>query len=279
MALTETDIGSTSMHRDIFKKFAALIYEKSGITLNDNKEALVSSRIAKRMRTLGLSGHRDYLRYVLDDTTGEEIVHMLDVISTNVTHFFREAEHFDYVKEKMALWLKAGERKFTFWSAGCSSGEEPYTMAMVLRDVTSGYRLDLRILATDLSTRILATSKAGKYDAKKAESIPGQYRDRYFEKEGYGAGAVYSAKEILRSLITFKRLNLSVVPFPMKGPMDFIFCRNVMIYFDNRVRMNLLNEFHRLLKPGGYLCVGHAESLTGMLGGFKAIRPAVYVKT
>jgi chemotaxis protein methyltransferase CheR len=279
MAMTNTDLGSTLMSREIFNRFVSLIYEKSGITLNDNKEALVSSRIAKRMRKLGLAEHRDYLNYVLNDSSGEEIVHMLDVISTNVTHFFRESQHFDFVQEKMQLWLRNGDRNFTFWSAGCSSGEEPYTMAMVLREVTAGQAADIRILATDLSTRILAMSKAGMYDAKKADSIPSSYRDRYFNKEGYGADAVFSAKESLRSLITFKRLNLSIVPFPMKGPMDFIFCRNVMIYFDNRVRVQLLGEFHRLLKPGGYLCVGHAESLTGMLGGFKAIKPSVYVKT
>ena len=279
MATTAMDTGFTSMNRETFKKFVALIYEKSGITLNDNKEALVTSRIAKRMRKLSIATHSDYLRYVLDDTSGEEIVNMLDVISTNVTHFFREGEHFDFMREKMKGWLEKGNRQFTIWSAGCSSGEEPYTMAMVLREVTGGYNVNLRILATDISTRILARSKEGVYDAKKAESIPHSYRDRYFDKSGYNEGAVYSARDTLRSLITFKRLNLSVVPFPMKGPMDFIFCRNVMIYFDNKVRVNLLGEFHRLLKPGGYLCVGHAESLTGMLGGFKAIRPSVYVKT
>ena len=274
-----TNSRGTSMSRETFNRFVALIYEKSGITLNHNKEALVSSRIAKRMRKLGLGEHREYLRYVLEDSDGEEIVHMLDVISTNVTHFFREPEHFDFVYETMEHWLAKGTRKFTIWSAGCSSGEEPYTLAMVLREVSTGYPVDIRILATDLSTRILAMSRAGVYNAGKAESIPAQYRDRYFEKEGSGSEAVFSAKENLRSLITFKRVNLSAVPFPMKGPMDFIFCRNVMIYFDNRVRVQLLGEFHRLLKPGGYLCVGHAESLAGMLGGFRAVRPSVYVKT
>jgi chemotaxis protein methyltransferase CheR len=278
MAEAGTMTGSTTMPKETFKKFAALIYDKSGITLNDNKEALVSSRIAKRMRVLGLAGHGDYLQYVLNDRTGEEIVNMLDVISTNVTHFFREAEHFTFVEEKMAGWLKNGQQKFTFWSAGCSSGEEPYTLAMVLREVTRGFPVDVRILATDISTRILAQSKRGEYDAKKVESVPVRFRDRYFEKEGYGISANYRVKEILRSFITFKRLNFSVVPFPMKGPMDIIFCRNVMIYFDNPVRVNLLGEFHRLLKPGGFLFVGHAESLTGMLGGFKAVKPSVYVK-
>lgn len=270
--------GGTSMDKKTFNSFVALIYEKSGITLNSNKEALVSSRVAKRMRQLGLSDHKDYLKCVLQDKDGIEIVHLLDVISTNVTHFFREDAHFTFVTETMKKWLQSGLQRFTFWSAGCSSGEEPYTLAMVLREATQQYRAEIRILATDISTRILERSKTGSYNTKKMETVPAKLLDRYFRKDGYGASAVYTARDVIRAPITFKRLNLSEVPFPMKGPMDIIFCRNVMIYFDNRVRVNLLNEFHRLLKPGGFLLVGHAESLTGMLGGFKAIKPSVYVK-
>jgi chemotaxis protein methyltransferase CheR len=270
--------GGTSMDKKTFNSFVALIYEKSGITLNSNKEALVSSRVAKRMRQLWFNDHKDYLRYVLEDKNGDEIIHLLDVISTNVTHFFREDAHFAFVTETMSKWLQNRQQRFTFWSAGCSSGEEPYTLAMVLREATRQCRAEMRILATDISTRILERSKAGSYDAKKMEKVPARLLDRYFHKVGYGASAVFTARDAIRSLITFKRLNLSEVPFPMKGPMDMIFCRNVMMYFDNRIRVNLLNEFHRLLKPGGFLLVGHAESLTGMLGGFKAIKPSVYVK-
>ena len=266
------------MDKKTFNTFVSLIYEKSGITLNENKEALVSSRIAKRMRQLGMTGHKQYLDYVLADKNGDELVQMLDVISTNVTHFFREDEHFRFVTDTMTKWLQNGQKKYTFWSAGCSSGEEPYTLAMVLNEVAARSSAGMRILATDISTRILDKSKAGTYDATKMESVPPKLREQYFRKEGYNSSAVYTAKDTIRSMITFKRLNLSVVPFPMKGPMDIIFCRNVMIYFDNRVRVNLLNEFHRLLKPGGFLLVGHAESLTGMLGGFKAVRPSIYIK-
>lgn len=266
------------MDKKTFNTFVSLIYEKSGITLNDKKEALVSSRVAKRMRQLGMSEHKQYLDYVLADKNGEEIVQLLDVISTNVTHFFREDEHFGFVTDTMKKWLQKGQQRFTFWSAGCSSGEEPYTLAMVLREVTQHTSVGIRILATDISTRILEKSRAGTYDATKLETVPTKLRERYFSKNGYNTSAVFTAKDAIRSLITFKRLNLSEVPFPMKGPMDIIFCRNVMIYFDNKVRINLLNEFHRLLKPGGYLLVGHAESLTGMLSGFKAVRPSIYVK-
>lgn len=266
------------METAVFKKFSSFIYEKSGITLNDNKEALVSSRVAKRMRHLGIDEHQEYLSYILNDQTGEEIVHLLDVISTNVTHFYREEEHFNVVREKMEEWLKHGQRRFTFWSAACSSGEEPYTLAMTLREVTQTQPAEMRILATDISTKILEKSKAGVYDHKKMENVPTRLRDKYFNKSGHGDLADYTVNSELSSIVTFKRINLSVVPYPMKGPMDIVFCRNVMIYFDNRVRINLLREVYRLLKPGGYLFVGHAESLTGILSGFKSVKPSVYVK-
>jgi chemotaxis protein methyltransferase CheR len=266
------------MDHTVFKKFSALIYEKSGIVLNESKEALVSSRIAKRMRQLGMVDQKDYLNLVLEDTSGEEIVQLLDVISTNVTHFFRESEHFSFVQDKVSAWIQQGARRFTFWSAACSSGEEPYSIAMVMRELARQYQISTRILATDISTRILEKSKSGRYDAKKMENVPSMLRDRYFAKHGRGEQAEFVVRDEIASLITFKRLNLSHVPYPMNGPMDIVFCRNVMIYFDNTVRTNLLKEIYRLLKPGGYLFVGHAESLTGILSGFKSVKPSVYIK-
>lgn len=266
------------MEQRIFERFRDIIYEKSGISLNEKKVALVSSRIAKRMRTLGFEEHRQYLEHVLADTSGEEIVQLLDVISTNVTHFFREAEHFDLVAQEVNACLSKGQRRFRFWSAGCSSGEEPYTLAMTLKEVCNGNSVDLKILATDISTRILSRCIQGRYEKRKLEQVPTLLRDKYFVKNGRGDDAVFEVSASLKNMVVFKRLNLSVVPFPMHGPMDAIFCRNVMIYFDNDVRKRLLEEFYRLLKPGGYLYVGHAESLTGMLSGFRSVKPSVYVK-
>ncbi len=266
------------MEKTVFNKFRTIIYEKSVITLSENKEALVSARIAKRIRKLGLDSHRDYLQFVLGDKSGEEIVSLLDVISTNVTHFFRESHHFDILQEAMGTWMAKGQNRFRFWSAGCSSGEEPYTIAMTLQETANGRNPDMRILATDISTQILAKSIKGTYEKKKMENVTPKLRERYFEKNGREKDASYSVKHRLKSMIVFKRLNLSIVPFPMSGPMDVIFCRNVMIYFDNQVREKLLGEFYRLLKPGGYLMVGHAESLTGMLSGFKTVQPSVYIK-
>ncbi|MBD3317811.1 MAG: methyltransferase domain-containing protein [Chitinivibrionales bacterium] len=267
------------MDKSVFNKFRRIVYEASGIHLNDKKEALVSARVAKRMRRLGFSDHRHYLNYIVDDESGTEIVHLLDAVSTNLTHFFREDHHFKFLAEELSAWHASGQRRFRIWSAGCSTGEEPYSIAVTVLETLEGRNADIRILATDLCTEVLGKAIAGEYSTKKMEKVPGGLRSKYFTKKGRGEAAVYNVGDRLKSMILFKRLNLSVVPYPMSGPMDAVFCRNVMIYFDNQVRRKLLQEFYRLLKPGGCLMVGHAESLTGMLSGFKTIKPSLYRKT
>jgi len=233
------------MDKKTFDRIRELVYEKSGISLSESKESLVRARIGKRMRVLGIENHAEYLKRIIADESGDEIVHLLDVISTNVTSFFREPKHFDFLKEAFSKWLAAGQKRFRLWCAACSSGEEPYTMAMVLREVASGYNgIDIKILATDISTQALAKCKEGRYEEKKVGTIP---------------------RPMLK-------------PFPMRGPLDNVFCRNVMIYFDNTVRKRLLDSIYKLLKPGGYLMVGHAESLTGMVSDFKTVHPAIYTK-
>jgi len=266
------------MEKRIFDKFREIIYQTSGIKLNDNKEALVGARIAKRMRHLGMSDHAQYLHHVLHDESGEEIVQLLDAVSTNVTHFFREPAHFEFLADALRQWTAAKQRVFRFWSAGCSSGEEPYSIAMTILESIGDARPDARILATDISTRVLARCVEAVYEQKKVESVPPLLRERYFVPVAGAKEACRQVRDDVRRLIVFRRLNLSVTPYPMRGPMDAIFCRNVMIYFDNDVRRRLLAEFVRLLKPEGYLFVGHAESLTGILSGLRAVAPSVYVK-
>jgi chemotaxis protein methyltransferase CheR len=264
-----------------FEAFRTLVYETSGITLGDGKESLVSSRIGKRMRVLGMDDFQSYLDCLRDGTEGDEMVHMLDAISTNVTSFFRESEHFDFIREKAGEWMQGGQKRFRFWSAASSSGEEPYTLAMTLSECGLGSGTDTRILATDLSTRILAAAREGVYARSKLASLPAGYMSRYFTPhKGGGGGApdTMAVTDALRSMVAFSRLNLAFPPFPMKGPLDIILVRNVMIYFDNDVRKKLIDDCHRLLKPGGYLLVGHAESLTGLINGFKCIRPSIYLK-
>jgi chemotaxis protein methyltransferase CheR len=261
-----------------FEDFRTLVYETSGITLGDGKESLVSSRIGKRMRLLGLEDFQSYLDCLRDGSAGDEMVHMLDAISTNVTSFFREPEHFDFIRERVGEWAKAGQKRFRFWSAASSSGEEPYTLAMTLAECGLGPDTDTKILATDLSTRILAAAQAGVYARTRLAGLPAGYASRYFTAfRSAGADAMMVTPR-LKSMVIFRRLNLAFPPFPMKGPMDLIMVRNVMIYFDNDVRKKLIDDCHRMLKPGGYLLVGHAESLNGLVSGFKCVSPSIYQK-
>jgi len=266
------------MDEATFRKFCRLIYEKCGIRLGENKQALVHARIGKRMRALGMSEYKTYLKRATEDTTGEEIVQLLDAISTNVTSFFREADHFDFLRECFSEWLAQGQKRFRFWSAASSTGEEPYSLGMTLLEACGDRQVDMRILATDISTRVLDKCRAGMYAQKKLESVPAMLKGRYFEQIRGNGGVSYVVRKNLKDLVVFKRLNLSKPPFPMRGPLDVVFCRNVMIYFDNEVRKRLLADIRRLLKPNGYLMVGHAESLTTMVSDFKMVRPSVYVK-
>ena len=266
------------LDRKMFEKFRDLIYEKSGITLGEQKEALVSARIGKRMRALGLTSYEDYFKCLVNKDSDQELVHMLDAISTNVTSFYREPDHFTLLEELLALWRDEGQQRFRIWSAASSTGEEPYTIAMVMHEVLGSRPPDMRILATDISTRVLEKCCTGIYDKDKLRTVPAAMRERYFTRTGTRENPQFAVKDTLKRLLTFRRLNLSTPPFPRKGPLDVVFCRNVMIYFDNQVRNRLLGEIYRLLKPGGYLMVGHAESLTGMMSNFKSVRPSVYIK-
>ncbi len=262
-----------------FHAFCDLVYDRSGIRMGEGKIPLVSSRLSKRLHELEMPSYRDYLQYLESDTTGREMVFMLDAISTNVTSFFRESDHFNLVCKAVAKWEKQGQQRFRFWSAASSTGEEPYTLAMVLDEAfgASG-TTDWKILASDISTRVLDAAQRGEYNADRMQGVPPNLRAAYFDKEGRGDESMYRVRESLRQRIKFHRINLSKPPFPMQGPLDIILCRNVMIYFDNVVRTRLLQEFHRLLKPGGLLLVGHSESLTGLLSSFIPVSPAVYRK-
>jgi chemotaxis protein methyltransferase CheR len=266
-----------SMSRSTFARFRELIYRLSGIALGEGKEGLVRARVSKRMRLLGLQDYDAYLDLLLSDPSGEEIIHLLDVISTNVTSFFREESHFQALADIARRWSAEKRTRLRLWSAACSTGEEAYSMAMTLLEASEGRMIDLKILATDLSTRALARARAGLYGSDKTASLIRDYRARYFERDGRHASMLRVGLE-LRKTVTFARLNLAGAPFPMSGPFDAVFCRNVMIYFDTEVRRRLLAQIHKLLRPGGYLFVGHSESLSGLTAGLKTVQASVYVK-
>lgn len=263
-----------------FEAFRKIIYDHSGINLGPQKATLVRSRIAKRLRALGLSTHKEYLERVKADPTGEELVQLIDVISTNVTSFFREAPHFDILASLINDRVAAGARRIRIWSAACSSGEEPYSIALTALTRCELAGADLKILATDISTPVLKRCHHGIFREESLKPVPGDHRLRFFSRTGEedSRGPLWQAGETLRRLITVRRINLSQPPFPMQGPFDCVFCRNVMIYFDATVRRRLLDEILRLMPSGGLLFVGHAESLTGLHRGLKCVRPSVYVK-
>ncbi len=266
------------MDRKTFDRLRSIVYEKSGIAINPNKTALVAARIAKRMRQLTIDNTKAYLKRVIEDETGEEVVHLLDAIATNVTSFFRERDHFDLLADLISQMLAEGRTRFRFWSAAASSGEEPYSIAMTVLDVLGERNADVRILATDISTKILDKCSKGLYDEKHIAMVPSHYLRRFFRCYCAGENKQYEVTDEIKRMVSVARLNLSQPPFPMKGPFDVIFLRNVMIYFDNTVRQRLLSECYRLLGEKGYLFVGHAETLTGLISDFRPIAPSVYVK-
>lgn len=263
-----------TLSRDTYQAFAQLVYEQCGINLGPQKEALVSSRVGKRIRQLGLPDHQAYLEFVRADK-GEEMVHLLDSISTNVTSFFRENHHFEVVRSLMTDWAAAGQHRFRLWSAACSTGEEPLTLAMVLGELPELKHCDWRILATDISTKALRLAQAGIYQKDKLQHIPPALRQRYFSRQPDGS---YRVDPLLHQRIIWRRTNLSKPPFALKGGLDLVLCRNVMIYFDAPTRERLVNEIYRLLKPEGCLIIGAAETLSGLQTRYRCIRPSAYLK-
>jgi chemotaxis protein methyltransferase CheR len=262
------------MDAQTFKDFQAIAYQKAGIFLREGKAALVQARLAKRLRELGLTSEREYL----DKLRGEgddEVVLFLDAISTNFTKFWREPDHFETLQEHVLALKSAGQRRFRFWSAASSSGEEPYTIAMTLDPILEG--CDWKLLATDISTRVLARAVAGEYTDEEIDGIPPAMLQRYVDRRsGEDGEARWVVKDRLKQKITYRRLNLASRPFPMKGPMDAVFCRNVMIYFDRPMRAGVVGEFERLVAPGCPLFIGHSETLNGIATRFKTERPSVY---
>ncbi|MDP2799275.1 MAG: protein-glutamate O-methyltransferase [Deltaproteobacteria bacterium] len=264
-----------------FELFSKLIYTKAGINLHTGKKELLRARLAKRLRSSNFHSFREYYDYVLQDKSGEELVQLLDSISTNLTSFFRESKHFQFLADEALPGLLADKKrggKIRIWSAGCSSGEEPYSLVMtILEHKAITPALNLKILATDISTRVLATAEQGIYPEERCKDINSNILKKYFQKgQGRWQGYV-QVKPMVRNCIQFMRHNL-MEPGPWKEPMDIIFCRNVMIYFDKNTQEKVVNTFYSALGEGGYLFIGHSESLTGTKHAFKYARPTVYQK-
>lgn len=261
-----------------FNKIRQVVYSKSGISLGDNKQALVRARVAKRMRSLNMTTYDEYIDYVMGETSGVELEYMLDAISTNTTHFYREDSHFEMMRAIIKDWTTNGLRKLRIWCAASSTGEEPYTLAIEALEAIGHDLVNIKILATDIAPSVLRTAMAGEYSEERVASIPDHLRSHYFDKTKIDDEYIYKAKSILKNLLLFRQMNLSVTPYAIRNQVDMIYCRNVMIYFDRSLRTRLVEEFKRLIRPGGYLFVGHAESITAFSKGFKCIKPSVYIR-
>ncbi len=249
-----------------FRRIAAILYADAGIALADSKATLVYSRLAKRLRALGLASFRDYCTLIGEQDGLDERQKMLAALTTNVTRFFREPHHFDHLKAKVLPRLVAKARaggRVRLWSAGCSTGPEPYSIAMTLLEaLPEAVDLDVRILATDIDPDVVAAAREGVYSEDALSPAPLDSRRRWFRPEA-GAGAIrWRAGESLQSLITFRELNLVAQPWPMKGRFDAVFCRNVMIYFDEPTQREVVANLTARLLAGGQLYIGHSERVS-----------------
>jgi chemotaxis protein methyltransferase CheR len=261
-----------------FNALRAIVKAHTGINLTDQKRELVYGRISRRLRALDLHSFRDY-RELLTDESGKEFVEFCNAITTNLTSFFREPHHFEYVRDHILaprLNEASASRRVRIWCAGCSSGEEPYSLAMTIREtIADASRWDIRILATDLDSDVLARGQRGVYATDRVRDLSPARRSRFFRETTLNGQPAYTAAPELRDLITFKQLNL-MTDFPMKGPLDAIFCRNVVIYFDKDTQRDLFSRMSRLQESGAILFLGHSESLFKVSTDYSLIGKTIY---
>ena len=255
------------------------VKDRTGINLTESKRNLVYNRLASRIRLLRLDGFDDYFQ-LLESNKTEEFEEFLNAITTNVTSFFRENHHFEYLAEHAipeSMAVNAARKRIRIWSAGCSKGMEPYSIAMVLKENLPQHDpWDAKILATDLDTKVLAIARSGVYDDDVGDSISEERRRRFVLKgTGDNEGSIRMRRE-LQDMVSFRHLNL-MEDWPVKGPFDVIFCRNVVIYFDRPTQEKLWSRFGALVRPGGYLIVGHSESMLGD-HGFQPVGRTMYKK-
>lgn len=274
MNLVRSEMGESE-----FQKFSELIHSEFGIKMPPTKKVLLQSRFQKRLRALGMTCYKEYCDYVFSPEGREkERSHLIDVVTTNTTHFFREPKHWDIMDNIVMpdLWQRGVGRggSLRLWSAGCSSGEEPYTLSMVLNEWAASHQgFDFSILATDISQKILAEAQRAVYAMEKVEDVPMQYKKKYMLKSK--DKKLVKMDRALTSKVSFQRLNF-MDNFKLPQQQDIIFCRNVVIYFDRQTQEVLFNKFCTNLKLGGYLFIGHSESLSGMTLPIKAVAPTVF---
>jgi chemotaxis protein methyltransferase CheR len=267
--------GELKLTASEFRQISDLAYERFGLDLKKGKEALVAARLGKKLRKLGFATFAEYHRHVLADSTGDALVELIDALTTNHTSFLRERVHFEFL-------ARAANEEFRdvstlrVWSAACSSGEEPYSIAMCLAEaLAKAPGRQFSILATDISTRVLDSARRGVYPVSRFEDVPEPWRRAYLLRGQGESQGFYKIKPAMAQRIEFERLNL-IEPFPQRGRCHVIFCRNVMMYFDKGTQQDIVQRLTGCLERGGYLFVGHSESLTGVRHALQYVRPATY---
>ena len=273
------------MSREMFCRFRSYVYTHLGIKMPDVKHTMLQCRLQKRLRVLKIASYEEYYDYVFSIRGMEtELSHMIDAVTTNKTDFFREPKHFEYLARMVLPELLhhariSGSQVFRFWSAGCSTGAEPYTLAMVLNEFASQNRVfRYSILATDISKRVLDEAKDGIYSGAMVSPIPSVLRKKYLLKSKNPRETDVRIIPALRAKVAFGRLNFMADDFGLENKMDVIFCRNVMIYFDRSTQEKVVNRFCRYLTPGGYLFIGHSETLNGLHVPLTQVSPTIYQK-
>ncbi|MBN2686168.1 MAG: protein-glutamate O-methyltransferase CheR [Pontiellaceae bacterium] len=274
----------TKLSDEDFETIRNLVYTHCAINLTDDKKELVRSRLSRYLRQYNLQSYADYIKLVTENVNGPIFTQFIDRISTNLTSFFRESRHFDYLKSvvipsRLAESAVSSSLRLRGWSAACSTGEEAYTLAITLNEtIPAKKKTDIKILASDISTTVLEKASTGRYTEERLKKIPADLRQKYFElHKDRTEGRIYTVKPELRKMVVFKQINL-IQEWPLKTQLDFIFCRNVFIYFDKITHQRLVERFYQILKPKGVLFIGHSESLSGINHAFKGDGPAIYIK-
>jgi chemotaxis protein methyltransferase CheR len=275
----------TGMSGRDFARMSRLIYDECGIKMPDAKKTMLEARLGKRLRGLGMGSFAEYCDYLFSrEGREQELVLMIDLVTTNKTDFFREPAHFDYLRQNvLPEWVGKGGKlaadKLMLWSAGCSTGEEPYTLAMVLNEFAADCPgFDFRMLASDISTRVLESAVRAVYDEEKVVPVPSGLKKKYLLRSRDKDSSLVRIAPEIREKVRFRRINFMDADFGIGDRFDVIFCRNVVIYFDRETQERLLNKFCNYLNKGGYIFMGHSETLNGLDVPLSMVHPTVYRK-
>ncbi|MCX8128821.1 MAG: methyltransferase [Clostridia bacterium] len=268
------------MHKlsdDICREYIDILREKTGISLDNHKEHLIQTKIFKLLRKRQVENPEKHLDLLIEQRDANEIQEFINIMTTNTTEFFRENDHFEYLKNNFSYILQKNPRinrknELRIWSAGCSTGQEPVTIAMVLKELLEE-GMDIKILATDISTKVLTKAASGVYSQTECEGIPQVYLNKYFIKDGEN----FRVKDVILNTIKYRIFNL-MGEHGFRHGFDIVFCRNVMIYFDQNMQQKLIDIFHKVLVPGGLLLLGHSESLINKKHDFLSYKPSIYMK-